>query len=217
MSKVIGGRRFWRIPVMDGEFVCEQTTGLTKKAVGGGNLLVLGRSHRAVLAACERAVKAIGEVPDVITPFPGGIVRSGSKVGSKYKGQIASTNDAYCPTLKGAVNTALPAQCRGGDGDRHRRLERACRSPRRCAPVSTPSPRAAQAKASPISPPAITAAISGRIISTSRRSSRECVDARASNQARSAARPVAADACRARRPQAEGHPGARASARRARP
>jgi formylmethanofuran--tetrahydromethanopterin N-formyltransferase len=44
----------------------------------------------------------------VITPFPGGIVRSGSKVGSKYKGQIASTNDAYCPTLKGAVKTALP-------------------------------------------------------------------------------------------------------------
>jgi formylmethanofuran--tetrahydromethanopterin N-formyltransferase len=76
--------------------------------VGGGNLLVLGRSHAAVLAACERAVKAIGAVPDVITPFPGGIVRSGSKVGSKYKGQIASTNDAYCPTLKAAVNTALP-------------------------------------------------------------------------------------------------------------
>ncbi len=108
MSKVIGGRRFWRIPVMDGEFLCEATTGLTKKAVGGGNLLVLGKSHKSVLAACTRAVKAIAELPDVITPFPGGIVRSGSKVGSKYKGQIASTNDAYCPTLKAAVNTALP-------------------------------------------------------------------------------------------------------------
>ncbi len=108
MSKLVGGRRFWRIPVMDGEFVCEATTGLTKKAVGGGNLLVLGKSHGAVLAASERAVKAIAEVPDVITPFPGGIVRSGSKVGSKYKGQIASTNDAYCPTLKAAVNTELP-------------------------------------------------------------------------------------------------------------
>jgi formylmethanofuran--tetrahydromethanopterin N-formyltransferase len=108
MSKVINGRRFWRIPVMDGEFVCEEKTGLTKKAIGGGNLLVLGRSHAAVLAACERAVKAMDEVADVITPFPGGIVRSGSKVGSKYKGQIASTNDAYCPTLKAAVNTALP-------------------------------------------------------------------------------------------------------------
>ena len=110
MSKKIGGRRFWRIPVMDGEFVCEATTGLTKKAVGGGNLLVLGKSRAAVLSACERAVRAIDEVPEVITPFPGGIVRSGSKVGSKYKGQIASTNDAYCPTLKAAVKTALPLE-----------------------------------------------------------------------------------------------------------
>ncbi|MEZ5828899.1 MAG: formylmethanofuran--tetrahydromethanopterin N-formyltransferase [Hyphomicrobiales bacterium] len=108
MSKVVGGRRYWRIPVMDGEFLCEEKTGMTKKAVGGGNLLVLGKSHKAVLAACTRAVKAIGDVPGVITPFPGGIVRSGSKVGSKYKGQIASTNDAYCPSLKGAVKTELP-------------------------------------------------------------------------------------------------------------
>jgi formylmethanofuran--tetrahydromethanopterin N-formyltransferase len=107
MSKMINGRRYWRIPVMDGEFVCEEKTGLTKKAVGGGNLLVLGKSHQAVLAACERAVKAIDDVPGAITPFPGGIVRSGSKVGSKYKGQIASTNDAYCPTLKGAVKSDL--------------------------------------------------------------------------------------------------------------
>jgi formylmethanofuran--tetrahydromethanopterin N-formyltransferase len=110
MSKLMGGRRFWRIPVMDGEFLCEATTGLTKKAVGGGNLLVLGKSHGAVLAACERAVKAIAEIEGAITPFPGGIVRSGSKVGSKYKGQIASTNDAYCPTLKAAVDTALPLE-----------------------------------------------------------------------------------------------------------
>jgi formylmethanofuran--tetrahydromethanopterin N-formyltransferase len=108
VSKMVGGRRFWRIPVMDGEFLCEATTGMTKKAVGGGNLLVLGKSHKSVLAACTRAVNAIAELPGVITPFPGGIVRSGSKVGSKYKGQIASTNDAYCPTLKAAVNTALP-------------------------------------------------------------------------------------------------------------
>jgi len=108
MSKMLGGRRFWRIPVMDGEFLCEATIGLTKNAVGGGNLLVLGKSHAAVLAASERAVKAISEIEGVITPFPGGIVRSGSKVGSKYKGQIASTNDAYCPTLKAAVNTELP-------------------------------------------------------------------------------------------------------------
>src|SRR5680860_866319 len=58
MSKVLGGKRYWRIPVMDGEFVCEDKTGMTKKAVGGGNLLVLGKTHAAVLAACTRAVKA---------------------------------------------------------------------------------------------------------------------------------------------------------------
>jgi len=108
MSKVVGGRRFWRIPVMDGEFLCEATTGLTKKAVGGGNLLVLGKSYQAVLGATERAVEAISEIEGVIAPFPGGIVRSGSKVGSQYKGQIASTNHAYCPTLKAAVDTKLP-------------------------------------------------------------------------------------------------------------
>lgn len=108
MSKVIGGRRYWRIPVMGGEFVCEDKTGLTTKAVGGGNLLVVGKSHKAVLAACTRAVKAMADLPDVITPFPGGIVRSGSKVGSKYAGQIASTNHAYAPGLKWHADSELP-------------------------------------------------------------------------------------------------------------
>ncbi|GFO81627.1 formylmethanofuran--tetrahydromethanopterin N-formyltransferase [Methyloceanibacter sp.] len=108
MSKVIGGRRYWRIPVMGGEFVCEDKTGLTTKAVGGGNLLVVGKSHSAVLAACTRAVRAMADVPDVITPFPGGIVRSGSKVGSKYAGQIASTNHAYAPGLKWHPDSELP-------------------------------------------------------------------------------------------------------------
>jgi formylmethanofuran--tetrahydromethanopterin N-formyltransferase len=108
MSKVIGRRRYWRIPVMGGEFVCEDKTGLTTKAVGGGNLLVVGKSHKAVLAACTRAVKAMADLPDVITPFPGGIVRSGSKVGSKYSGQIASTNHAYAPGLKWHADSELP-------------------------------------------------------------------------------------------------------------
>ena len=92
---------------MDGEFVCEATTGLTKQAVGGGNLLIMGRSASTTQAAAEAAAAAIAAVPDVIAPFPGGIARSGSKVGSKYKGVVASTNDAYCPTLRGAVKTAL--------------------------------------------------------------------------------------------------------------
>jgi formylmethanofuran--tetrahydromethanopterin N-formyltransferase len=107
ISKRFGDKHYWRVPVMDGEFVCEATTGLTKEAVGGGNLLIMAASARAALAAAQAAVAAIARVPDVITPFPGGIVRSGSKVGSKYKTVRASTNEAYCPTLRGAVKTAL--------------------------------------------------------------------------------------------------------------
>jgi formylmethanofuran--tetrahydromethanopterin N-formyltransferase len=107
ISKRFGSKHFWRIPVMDGEFVCEATTGLTKQAVGGGNLLILGTSVQTTRAAAEAAVAAIRKVPDVVAPFPGGVVRSGSKVGSKYKGVPASTNDAFCPTLRGAVKTAL--------------------------------------------------------------------------------------------------------------
>jgi formylmethanofuran--tetrahydromethanopterin N-formyltransferase len=109
VSKLIGTRRYWRVPVMDGEFVCEDKVGTTK-GVGGGNILILGASSDGVLAAAERAVAAIRRVADVILPFPGGIVRSGSKVGSKYKGLIASTNHAYCPTLKGQTDTALPEE-----------------------------------------------------------------------------------------------------------
>jgi len=107
IAKKLGGRRFWRIPVMDGEFVCEEKTGLTKNAVGGGNLLIMGRDRISTLAAAEAAVHAIAAVPNVIMPFPGGIVRSGSKVGSRYKALAASTNHAYCPTLKGRVESAL--------------------------------------------------------------------------------------------------------------
>lgn len=106
-SKKLEGRRFWRMPVMDGEFTCEDVFGTTK-GVAGGNFLILGASQAAALAAAEAAVAAIRNVPGVIMPFPGGIVRSGSKVGSRYKKLRASTNDAFCPTLRGLVNSALP-------------------------------------------------------------------------------------------------------------
>jgi formylmethanofuran--tetrahydromethanopterin N-formyltransferase len=109
ISKRFGAKHFWRIPVMDGEFVCEATTGLTRKAVGGGNLLIIGRTTETTRAAAEAAAAAIAKVPDAIAPFPGGVARAGSKVGSKYKGVPASTNDAYCPTLRGAVKTSLDA------------------------------------------------------------------------------------------------------------
>jgi formylmethanofuran--tetrahydromethanopterin N-formyltransferase len=106
-SKKLEGRRYWRLPVMDGEFVCEDAFG-TVKGVAGGNFLIVGATQAAALAAAESAATAIRNIPGVIMPFPGGVVRSGSKVGSRYKKLRASTNDAYCPTLRGVVKTALP-------------------------------------------------------------------------------------------------------------
>lgn len=109
-SKRIGERRYWRVPVMDGEFVVEHETGV-QGAIGGGNFLILAASKAAVIEAAEAAIVAMRRLPGVVMPFPGGIVRSGSKIGSKYKALPASTNDAYCPTLKGqAATTALPPE-----------------------------------------------------------------------------------------------------------
>ena len=102
ISKKIGDRRYWRIPVMDGEFLCEEDTARVD-AVGGGNFLLLGRSLDAVAKACRFATSAIAPLHGVITPFPGGATRSGSKVGSKYSGLVASTNETFCPTLAGLV------------------------------------------------------------------------------------------------------------------
>jgi formylmethanofuran--tetrahydromethanopterin N-formyltransferase len=108
---VIGGRRYWRIPVMDGEFLVQESFGV-KKAIGGGNLLILGRDQMSTLGAAEAAVEAMRSVRGVILPFPGGIVRAGSKVGARnYKKMVAPTNDAYCPTLRGRseVSSAVPS------------------------------------------------------------------------------------------------------------
>ncbi|MGH9258142.1 MAG: formylmethanofuran--tetrahydromethanopterin N-formyltransferase [Vicinamibacterales bacterium] len=105
-SKFLDGRRYWRIPVMDGEFLVEETFGV-QEAIGGGNFLILGSAPDAVLAAAEAAVEAMRTVRGVILPFPGGIVRSGSKVGAKrYKNMVASTNEVYCPTVRGRVGVA---------------------------------------------------------------------------------------------------------------
>lgn len=109
ISKMIDGKRYWRIPVMDGEFLTQEKTGVTA-AVGGGNFLVLAESQGQALAACEAAIEEMQKIPNVIMPFPGGVVRSGSKVGSKYKALNASTNDAFCPTLKGQTSSDLPAE-----------------------------------------------------------------------------------------------------------
>jgi formylmethanofuran--tetrahydromethanopterin N-formyltransferase len=106
-SKLIAGERYWRLPVMEGEFLVQEKFGMIK-AVGGGNFLILARSAPAALAAAEAAVDAMAGLPGVFLPFPGGVVRSGSKVGARRsKTMIASTNDAFCPTLRAITKSDL--------------------------------------------------------------------------------------------------------------
>ena len=112
ISKVLQGVRYWRVPVMDGEFVAQESTPVVK-GVGGGNLLLLADDVDAALGGAIAAVEAMRRVRGTILPFPGGVVRSGSKVGSKYAGLIASTNDAFCPSL-----AALAPRSELGEGVR---------------------------------------------------------------------------------------------------
>ncbi len=105
-SKLLNNRRYWRIPVMDGEFLVEDTLGIAK-GIAGGNIIIQGTTAQAVRNATRNAVTAVANIPGIITPFPGGVARSGSKVGSRYPGLKASTSDAFCPTLKGRVVTRL--------------------------------------------------------------------------------------------------------------
>lgn len=111
-SKVVGSIRYWRIPVMDGEFLVVEDIGVGR-GIGGGNLILQWREQHQGLTAMRRIVDAIAELPGVITPFPGGVARSGSKVGSRYPSLIASTAHAYCPTLRGRVESTL---CDGANG-----------------------------------------------------------------------------------------------------
>lgn len=105
-SKIIDNRRYWRIPVMDGEFFVEDNVGVAK-GVAGGNIILEAADLQSALAAAKHGVEAVADLPGVITPFPGGVARSGSKVGSRYKNLKASTADAYCPTLRGRTESKL--------------------------------------------------------------------------------------------------------------
>ena len=112
-SKVVGGRRYWRVPVMDGEFLVEEEFN-TLDGIGGGNFIILGESVDAALAAAEAAVAAMSRVAGIILPFPGGIARSGSKIGStRYHGLVASTNDAFSPPLRPITASALTDDVNG--------------------------------------------------------------------------------------------------------
>jgi formylmethanofuran--tetrahydromethanopterin N-formyltransferase len=105
-SKVLAGERYWRIPVMEGEFLVQERFGIAK-GVGGGNLIILAADMPTALRAAEAAAEAMRAVEGAIMPFPGGIARSGSKVGSRYKALIASTNHVLCPTLRAQADDTL--------------------------------------------------------------------------------------------------------------
>ncbi len=109
-QKEVGGRKCWVIPIMEGEYIGEEEFGIVK-GVAGGNFFVMGENQMSALIGAQAAVDAIMELPGVITSFPGGIVASGSKVGSlKYKFMPASTNEKYCPTLRDKVpDSKVPA------------------------------------------------------------------------------------------------------------
>lgn len=96
----------WSIPVMEGEFIV-QSMAKVGKGILGGNFLIIGENQDAALEAAEKAIDAIKDVPNLIAPFPGGIARSGSKVGSKYSFLNASTNDPLCPTLKNKTENSI--------------------------------------------------------------------------------------------------------------
>jgi formylmethanofuran--tetrahydromethanopterin N-formyltransferase len=108
-SKLLEGRRYWRIPVMDGEFLVEESVGVAK-GVAGGNIILQACNRQAALQAARRCAEALREECGVILPFPGGVVRSGSKVGSRYKGLKASTSHVFCPTLRGRVDSNLHSE-----------------------------------------------------------------------------------------------------------
>jgi formylmethanofuran--tetrahydromethanopterin N-formyltransferase len=111
-SKVIAGERFWRIPVLSGEFLVADSVGVGR-GVGGGNLIVAARDEEVALAAAQTAADAM-RGDGVALPFPGGIVRSGSKVGALRSQSLpATTNHQLAPTLRAMVADSLVAEGAG--------------------------------------------------------------------------------------------------------
>ncbi len=107
----IGGRVLWLIPRMSGTFIVQESFGRTK-GVAGGNIICFFRDTRGGMERGRAAVRAIERIEGAYTPFPGGLVGSGSKPSSVYDGQSASTNERYCPTLSAQVETTeVPRAC----------------------------------------------------------------------------------------------------------
>lgn len=111
---VVGGRKSYAVPMMEGDFIAEHSIGAVD-GIAGGNFFILGENQMAALTAAEVAVDAISEVEGVITPFPGGIVASGSKVGAnKYSFLKATSNEKFSPSIKDKVKGSnVPADVNG--------------------------------------------------------------------------------------------------------
>ncbi|MBD3405445.1 MAG: formylmethanofuran--tetrahydromethanopterin N-formyltransferase [Candidatus Lokiarchaeota archaeon] len=102
----IDGRILWLIPRMSGTFVIQESFGRTK-GVAGGNIIYFCKDVESGMISGRAAVKSIEGVEGAYTPFPGGLVGSGSKPSSKYKSMVASTNEQYCPTIRAMVPDSL--------------------------------------------------------------------------------------------------------------
>jgi formylmethanofuran--tetrahydromethanopterin N-formyltransferase len=105
----VADRKVWRIPIMEGEFMVEDSFGAAR-AIAGGNFIIMAQNDASGLQAAEKAVGAItNNVSGVIMPFPGGICGAGSKSGSLRYKLKASTNHPFCPKLKRLVeNSQIP-------------------------------------------------------------------------------------------------------------
>ncbi|KAF5423655.1 MAG: formylmethanofuran--tetrahydromethanopterin N-formyltransferase, partial [Candidatus Methanocomedens sp.] len=110
----VGGRKSYAVPMMEGDFIAEHSIGAVE-GIAGGNFFMLAENQMAALAAAEVAVDAISEVEGVITPFPGGIVASGSKVGANnYSFMKATSNEKFSPSVKDKVEGSnVPADVNG--------------------------------------------------------------------------------------------------------
>ena len=156
-SKRLGDRRYlahsgdgWRVPVR------EPVRAMSMTAVGGGNLCSWLRPRAKPRSPPRRQQQGPrSAVPDAILPFPGGIVRSGSKIGSRNTSPSSPRRTIpiarrfkACRGL-GALPPERPRRCSKSSSTasppRRWRRQPARRSP--------PRPRAARIPASCGSPP----------------------------------------------------------------
>ena len=96
---MLAGQRYWRVPVMEGEFLVQERFGVVE-GVAGRNIIMLGRDPESALRGAEAAAAAT-LTEGAITPFPRDPRSRHGRLA--YSALPASTNDALCPTLRGQI------------------------------------------------------------------------------------------------------------------